>query len=653
MKLEHLRLDNFQGIAHLEIDLGGRSAAIYGDNGTGKTTVFNAITWLLFDKPSTGAKNWSPKTRGANGERHNMEHSAVGTFIMGSGSKVTFGKTLREVYKKKRGSMTAEYTGNTVDYYIDGVPTKEKDYTATVARYCGGEEMMKLLTMPDYFPEAMEWRKRRELLLEICDDVTDDQVISSTKDLADLPGYLLKPGTAGQHYTVEEYSKIAKARKSDINRQLDTLPGRIDEAHRAIPTGLPDRATLEARLAEAEKTADAIRQEIAGIQAGAGDAIQGALAAARAELAKARADYTRRASDATADAYAALREIDSAIHAAERTAEDKRAETGTLRRNAERLTALRESILEEYRDAQAVRWDDTREVCPTCGRRLPEEQIEDMRANFNQRRSEHLAAINARGRKEANKDMIAAIEADIERLEAEAAEIDRQAMEQRERRQAMEGSIAKAPDFETTDECKEITRRIAALGKQAEDAAAAVEQATAEADARLQAVLRAEHDIRGQIIGVETAERQRARVRELEDQEKQLAADYEDIERGIYLCELFTKTKVSLLTERINGKFRSVSFQLFTEQVNGGLSECCEVLVPAEDGTMVPYATANHAARVNAGLEIVATIADHFGQEMPVVVDNAESVTKLIDTDGQVIRLVVSEPDKALRVEVA
>ena len=65
MKILDIKLSNFQGIASMEIVLDGRSASIFGDNGTGKTTIFNAITWLLFDKPSTGAKNWTPKTRGA------------------------------------------------------------------------------------------------------------------------------------------------------------------------------------------------------------------------------------------------------------------------------------------------------------------------------------------------------------------------------------------------------------------------------------------------------------------------------------------------------------------------------------------------------------------------------------------------------------
>lgn len=654
MKIIDMKLTNFQGIGSLDISLDGKSASIFGDNGTGKTTVFNAITWLLFDKPSTGAKNWSPKTRGADGEKHNLEHSVTATFVLQDGSRVTLGKTLREVYKKKRGSTSAEYSGNTVDYFLDGVPVKEKEYTAAVAKYCGGEETMKLLTMPDYFPETMGWKERRELLLEICGDVTDDAVIESNPDLRDLPMYLLKPGTLAQYYTVEEYSKIAKARKTDINRQLDAIPNRIDEAQRAIPADLPAKEVLEGRLHAASQAVEACRVQIADIRAGGtGDTTRAALATARAELSEARANYTRKNQEATAGTYQALAAIDKEIRETDRRAEDARAEAATKRRQAERLTNLRESILAEYREAAADKFDAGRETCPTCGRRLPEDQIEAMRGDFNQRRSEKLAAINERGRREANKDMIAELEAQAAELDRKATEADAEAKAARERRETVSKGLVNFPDFETTDEGKRLTARIAELERTAADADKGVEAQTAQADNRLQECLAKEHDIRGQIIQVENAEKQRARVAELEAQEKQLAEEYEKVERGVYLCEVFTKTKVSALTERINSKFRSVSFQLFTEQVNGGLNECCEVLVPSEAGAMVPYATANHAARVNAGLEIVATIAEHFGREMPVVVDNAESVTRLIDTDGQVIRLVVSEADKALRVEVA
>lgn len=106
-----MSLENFQGLKHEEIQLDGHSASIYGRNASGKTTVFNAITWLLFGKPSTWAKNWDPKTKGPNGDLHNLEHSATGTFQLDDGQTVILKKTFHEVWKRKRGSANEEYSG--------------------------------------------------------------------------------------------------------------------------------------------------------------------------------------------------------------------------------------------------------------------------------------------------------------------------------------------------------------------------------------------------------------------------------------------------------------------------------------------------------------------------------------------------------------
>lgn len=57
---------------------------------------------------------------------HNLEHSATGTFRLDDGQTVTLKKVFREVWKRKRGSAAEEYSGNTIDYQINGVPCKEK-----------------------------------------------------------------------------------------------------------------------------------------------------------------------------------------------------------------------------------------------------------------------------------------------------------------------------------------------------------------------------------------------------------------------------------------------------------------------------------------------------------------------------------------------
>ena len=87
---------------------------------------------------------------------------------------------------------------------------------------------------------------------------------------------------------------------------------------------------------------------------------------------------------------------------------------------------------------------------------------------------------------------------------------------------------------------------------------------------------------------------------------------------------------------------------MYAENItNEGIAECCETTM---DG--VPYKDLNNAAKINVGLDIIQTLSNHYDFKAPIFVDNAEAVTKLLDVDAQIVRLVVSEADKKLRVEV-
>ena len=70
--------------------------------------------------------------------------------------------------------------------------------------------------------------------------------------------------------------------------------------------------------------------------------------------------------------------------------------------------------------------------------------------------------------------------------------------------------------------------------------------------------------------------------------------------------------------------------------VNGGVEECCETTVNG-----VPWANLNRGARMNAGLDIIKTLQDHYEFRCPVWVDNAEAVTKILLMKCQMFRLFV------------
>lgn len=656
MKLLTLKLENFQGLKSEEFNFNGQSASIYGDNATGKTTVFNAITWLLFGKASTGAKNFTPKTKGPDGDVHYLDHAAEATFKLNDGRIITLRKVFHEVYKKKRGSATEEFDGHTIDFYIDGVPTKEKEYEATMLSLCGGSvEKMKMLTMPNYFPEEMSWDARRKILLEVCGNVSDEDVIASTSELKDLPKFLLKPGTTNQYYDVDEYKKIASAKKSEINKQLQEIPGRIDEAQRAIPdiTGLDPKA-IDQKIQELNKQKSELEMEKA--QALSGDlttmAIRKQISEANTRLAEARAAYAAKTSSLNEGTYAAINSLKRDQITVTNRIQDAKADLERTQRTIERLKSHRESLINDYMAIQRETWDESKEICPTCHRPLPEEEIQKLREAFNLQKSRRLEQINLQGQRECSKEMIAELEQKANALR-EQIKKDEQLIEDYELQlKALQSQLKTPAPFESTEEYANIMAEIARLREEENSKSGQMEAIAAKYTEKIQALneqIREQEQLKTKIF---IAESQKERIAELTAREKELSRQYEELERGIYLCEVFTKTKVRLLDDKINSKFKSVRFRLFQEQLNGGIKDDCEVMIPTEDGSMVPFTFANNAARINAGLEIIDTLSKHWNLTMPVFIDNAESVTRLLKMDTQVIRLVVSEPDKKLRLEV-
>jgi len=141
------------------------------------------------------------------------------------------------------------------------------------------------------------------------------------------------------------------------------------------------------------------------------------------------------------------------------------------------------------------------------------------------------------------------------------------------------------------------------------------------------------------------AQEARERVAELRAEERRTAEAYEEASHHVWLCEEFTRTKARLVEAAINERFRVVRWRLFEEQLNGGIREVAEATV---DG--VPWGNLNTGSRVLAGLDCIQVLTNQQGVNLPVWIDNAESLTSMLPIDSQVIQLRVSEDDPVLRV---
>lgn len=648
IRLLSLNLKNFKGIRSFSLEANGENVRVYGDNATGKTTLFDAFIWLLFDKDSNNRKDFAIKTLDKNGNvLHNLDHEVEGVFLV-DGKQLTLKKVFSEKWTKKRGSVQAEFTGHTTDYFVDGVPVKKKEYDELISNLID-EDVFKLLTSPTYFNEQLKWQDRRKILLEVCGDISDEEVINSNKDLAELLDIL-------NGRSIENHRKVIAARKKEINDQLQKIPVRIDEIHHNLPdlTEL-DKDSLEAEIATINAEIEEKQELISNIRNGA------AIAEKRKQIQEVELALLRIQQAHESGTKDEIYRLRARIQEEESNISLLRSKIKNLENqmkfNEENIARI-ESQLQQWRKE----WQEVNEqqflhnencTCPTCGQPLPEEQIQEAKEKalkqFNLEKAKRLEEITGKGKNGAAQkqkliEETKKLAMEKEKIEEQIAEKQNVLEKLNEQLKVVESTIVditENPEYVAKlQEKADLQNEIAELQQSANESIQSIQLEILELKQKreqLQADL-------GKFALVKQSE---ARIRELEEEERELAAEFENLEHQLYLTEEFIRTKVNMLEEKINSKFKYARFKLFEMQINGGLQEVCETLFEG-----VPYSSGlNNAAKINVGLDIINTLSEHYGFKAPIFVDNAEAVTKLIDVNSQVISLVVSEKDKKLRVE--
>lgn len=648
IRLLTLNLKNFKGIRSFSLEANGENVRVFGDNATGKTTLFDAFIWLLFDKDSNNRKDFAIKTLDKNGNvLHNLDHEVEGVFLV-DGKQLSLKKVYSEKWTKKRGSVQAEFTGHTTDYFVDGVPVKKKEYAEKVASIID-EDIFKLLTSPSYFNEQLKWQDRRKILLEVCGDITDEEVIASDKSLAALPSIL-------QGRTIEDHRKVIAARRAEINKELEKIPVRIDEIQLNMPKlyGL-DKAALEAEISRLNSDIDEKMTLISNIRNG--NAIsqkQKEIQEIEIELLQIKQQHESGSKDELYKLKARIQEEESNLNILQQKIENISYQRKYNDENIQSIEKRLEELRQEWHQINSEEFKHEVDcTCPTCGQALPEEQVSAARekalAQFNLAKSKKLEEIQTKGKQ--GKEQKEQFVAENDKLTKEYEKFSNQIKEKQDLLSKLNNQlqIVESTIVDVTENAQYVAKlqEKQRLQKEIDELRLAANESIQSIEAEIVELKSKRSQLERDLAKFSIVEQAEKRIKELEDQERELAAEFEKLEHELFLTEEFIRCKVNMLEKKINSKFKYARFKLFEQQINGGLQEVCETLYEG-----VPYGSGlNNAAKINVGLDIINTLSEHYGFKAPIFVDNAEAVTKLIETKAQTVSLVVSEKDKQLRIE--
>ena len=641
VKLLKLYVENFRGIKNFVLTPDGRSATVQGGNGTGKSTLMAAFLWLLTGKDAQGRENYNVFPLGTDGNRlSGCSPTVTATLSMPDGHTLVLQRSICERWTKRRGSAETEYNGDETRYFIDEVPVSAGEYSSAIFGVFP-EKLLPLLLNAVWFSEqTKDYKERRRLLLEQFGSLQPADVFTANPELSDLESML------GTH-SVDEFSRICTERRKRYKDSLSALPARIDENRKQLHP-VSDAGAVKNERSKLNVEIAKLQYEIEHTTA---DAVQ---RHNQQELEKVRQylemiPNKRRVLEASGNA-GWLEEHNRRVDDAARGKQNAMCRVETLAAELRSLNRERDLLAAE-RDRLRVEWvevnrtvPDIAQTCPTCGQALPAELVQEAQENFNVSKSERLSDIAAKGAKAAQ---------DVEKMEKKSARL-REDLDTCERAAkaataAYDMVIAEKPPVtqmglfaELDAEEKELKARAEELRQAIQASAQAAEQVVQEKRQKL-ADMQAQSDaMTSRLAEIERNAALETRIHELEAEQRDTLHQLEEAERGLSMCEEYTRTLVTLLTERVNKHFPTVRFKLFEQQKNGGLREVCEAMV---DG--VPYGALNTASKMQANVEIVQAFSRAADISLPLFLDNRESVTDLtLPDEMQVINLNVIPGEK-------
>lgn len=648
--IRNITLVNFKGIRDLSIDISQPVTDIYGRNRSGKTTIADAINWCLFGKDSKGNAKFGLKTRDAEGNIiPNIEHTVTLT-ILCDNVEHELKRSVNEKYNKLRGSDQQVFIGNTESYLVDGNSTTATDYKKFISGLID-ETTFKAITTPAYFT-SLSWQQQRQFLSEMVGNISNERIAGGNKSFGELLGVL-------EQESLEEHLKHLSYQIKQVKYKLDDIPVRIKEQNKALPEE-KEWSLIEKQLSEKEEELQKLQSDLAKAKYNGGDEIKKESIRKKISFQQKRADFIRRSAQdksiemnnkyisETKDLNQKKYELESLIDELQNKIDAhlklKEHTQDTLDRCEKKAGLIRK----EWAGNKALRFefDERNAICPTCGRVLPEDQIKDkvteLKEKFNKRKQEKFddltaeAEIVKKTREDAKENLneynsvVNLAIADTIKFKDELEELNKVEM------------VSPKSFEEVLSENKEYGKIIAEIKSLEEELNNTTVEDNSEIlneiENKIQEVKSTADYLRDELSQKKQFEKITDLIKDIEKEQKLLTEQLSGLERKEDIARDFQDRAGKLLESEINSHFSYVKFNMFKEYNNGNKEPYCQCV---HNG--IPYSDLNSADKINCGLDIINTLCRIYNATAPIVIDNAESVNKLLPTDGQQIRLYVSE----------
>lgn len=658
IQFKKLRLLNFCGIRNAEYEFGDELTIIKGKNGLGKSTIANAIFYTLFGKDINGnsldIKTFDKDHNIIREIPHEVELTVRVHCIgeEGASNQVIILK------RKLTDSWDVDKCTNTYKYFVNGDICTANDYCNVVDSICP-YDAFRLCSSSRHFV-CLSWQEQRNKLQALVGNISTDDITQGDEKFDFVVEALRKQD-------IDKYVHHLKYSRKEVQDQLDSVPIRLEELNKSLPKAqdwealATEKAQLNEKLVElankiqeirtggADKVRlDAIRKKIDFAEKRKRNMEQEAMNLATEQATKHQSDVitaniaVTKAQSLVDDLKATMRGYtESEIHAKDKKEECER-KVADINNRLDGLSKSRWS------------WNAEDGICPHCGQPLPAEDVERIKKESKDRFNEHKSNASKKIQEEFNgiqqeytdaKNILEKLDNDrmvttnqlvkanktLKEAEFKKREVDA------EKPKTYEQILAEKEEYQQV--VKELADLQAELDKPSET----------EETSKMLTELEKEREPIGirynevlELLGKKEAfDRITARIAEINEDKLTYRAQLDELDKQLDVVREYNQKADQLLEDRVNEHFRFVKWSMFKTNLKGEREATCECY---HDG--VPYRRLNTAAKVNAGIDIAYTFAKYNEIEVPMLLDECESVNHPICRGGQQIRMVVTTDDE-------
>lgn len=667
VEVKKISLENYKKFPSKSVDLFPRTE-ISGRNREGKSTLQDAYLDVLTGKMANGTELTSIRRKENGVEVPKVDVIRELTLVIDGKEKV-IRKITKQKWRKPRGQSEEVFDGNETSYEIDGFPAKSKDYTEFIQSIAEPSTLLMCSNPKPFLDTLQKSTAESRKVLEKMSGFDIAQFMEENPQYAHVEeitkGHSVEDTLKKLRKELNAQKKKVDAKNTEIayetNRSVEAEDtSSLETKKQELNAELSKLEEQEQILEDSAKGYDSLSYEIRGLKSSKDGLVSKAnewLRARQKFISDTVSELRLKKSEKESSVRIIGMELDNHI----REAQQAKADLDRARQDYPRIKEMEwdDSVLKAI---EAETFNDSDTICPTCGQELPEEQVSELRASFEEKKKFRIEneltkkqnwesakqnqlkgtcdlGNSASAKLKKTNEKINKLQSEISVAQDEVSELTKQIEEEQSKFTELPESV----DMKNDEEYLAVTARIVELEekmKSFDDVPGKKQELRIQISNVVKQISNVDADIK--IAQAAVTEKEK-RVAELNEELKNLGQVQADIEKNIDTVLNFSIQKNKALAEKINPHFKHFQFSFLDYTIEGNPVETCKMICNGIDYN----SGLNHSDKILCEVDLLNGLQEMNGLNLPIWIDDSESIDKsrIPVLDRQMIILRVTDGD--------